>query len=104
MLRRPPRFTLFPYTTLFRSNASRSGGCGEGASESYRGVAGVPAATRGDFHRKPAAEGAGAWGAAEPMFLEFAFECGEIRETGRASEGEDMDGTPRRPCATVGGR
>src|SRR5437762_5923819 len=71
MLRRPPRFTLFPYTTLFRSNASRSGGCGEGASERYRGVAGVPAATRGDFHRKPAAEGAGAWGAAEPMFLEL---------------------------------
>src|SRR3712207_8733994 len=24
MIRRPPRSTLFPYTTLFRSNASRS--------------------------------------------------------------------------------
>src|SRR2546429_5184599 len=25
MIRRPPRSTLFPYTTLFRSNASTSG-------------------------------------------------------------------------------
>src|SRR2546427_6466282 len=27
MIRRPPRSTLFPYTTLFRSIASLSGGC-----------------------------------------------------------------------------
>src|SRR5260221_7557934 len=26
MIRRPPRSTLFPYTTLFRSNADRIGG------------------------------------------------------------------------------
>src|SRR5256884_5921114 len=27
MIRRPPRSTLFPYTTLFRSPAARPGGC-----------------------------------------------------------------------------
>src|SRR5436309_16015544 len=34
LIRRPPRSTLFPYTTLFRSRAVRSGvagGCGGGA-------------------------------------------------------------------------
>src|SRR5438034_4729538 len=38
MLRRPPRSTLFPYTTLFRSDAAHAAGkpasvCGEMASE-----------------------------------------------------------------------
>src|SRR2546429_1768071 len=28
MIRRPPRSTLFPYTTLFRSHADRRGGAG----------------------------------------------------------------------------
>src|SRR3712207_7985614 len=28
MIRRPPRSTLFPYTTLFRSRLPRSGGAG----------------------------------------------------------------------------
>src|SRR3712207_7319632 len=27
MIRRPPRSTLFPYTTLFRSSRNRNGGC-----------------------------------------------------------------------------
>src|SRR5436309_4691418 len=27
MIRRPPRSTLFPYTTLFRSGSDRPGGC-----------------------------------------------------------------------------
>src|SRR3712207_7697560 len=31
MIRRPPRSTLFPYTTLFRSAARRRGGCGHGS-------------------------------------------------------------------------
>src|SRR5688572_31666381 len=30
MLRRPPRSTLFPYTTLFRSARWRSGRCSQG--------------------------------------------------------------------------
>src|SRR3712207_7516708 len=31
MIRRPPRSTLFPYTTLFRSTAGRPGGAGDRA-------------------------------------------------------------------------
>src|ERR1035438_9108816 len=31
MLRRPPRSTLFPYTTLFRSQASKAGSWGAGS-------------------------------------------------------------------------
>src|SRR5260370_7647995 len=31
MIRRPPRSTLFPYTTLFRSRARRTDGSGDGA-------------------------------------------------------------------------
>src|SRR6266511_5632566 len=39
MIRRPPRSTLFPYTTLFRSNRARAGGSrrhalGHGLAES----------------------------------------------------------------------
>src|SRR5256885_16982009 len=30
MIRRPPRSTLFPYTTLFRSDGIRAGGAGGG--------------------------------------------------------------------------
>src|SRR2546426_3337158 len=30
MIRRPPRSTLFPYTTLFRSHRGIRGRCGEG--------------------------------------------------------------------------
>src|SRR5438067_11156697 len=48
MIRRPPRSTLFPYTTLFRSRALRCGGFG--GSESFGGgpvtaggLAGMPA-------------------------------------------------------------
>src|SRR2546422_7783725 len=41
MIRRPPRSTLFPYTTLFRSPSSRSGtatsgGCAPGPSLAWR--------------------------------------------------------------------
>src|SRR2546430_10796039 len=32
MIRRPPRSTLFPYTTLFRSPLTRGGACGCRAS------------------------------------------------------------------------
>src|SRR5256885_8879243 len=33
MIRRPPRSTLFPYTTLFRSRRNESGGQGAGGRE-----------------------------------------------------------------------
>src|SRR2546428_4778947 len=60
MIRRPPRSTLFPYTTLFRSARQEPGGDAEGASDQVqeprplrllgqvlRPLAGV-AAARGD--------------------------------------------------------
>src|SRR2546425_5411983 len=33
MIRRPPRSTLFPYTTLFRSQRGVVGACGEGGPD-----------------------------------------------------------------------
>src|SRR3712207_8646091 len=46
MIRRPPRSTLFPYTTLFRSPSRRPAGwvtlrCGRGRSEPVHGPDGV---------------------------------------------------------------
>src|SRR2546427_10524271 len=41
MIRRPPRSTLFPYTTLFRSHPPRSGGL-------------IPSSTREDHERREA--------------------------------------------------
>src|SRR2546421_9146495 len=44
MIRRPPRSTLFPYTTLFRSPSGRSGG---------RQIAGQSRPPRGRARKKP---------------------------------------------------
>src|SRR3712207_8763387 len=41
MIRRPPRSTLFPYTTLFRSGGGRSG-CFRGRCRRRGGAAGGP--------------------------------------------------------------
>src|SRR2546430_12630888 len=38
MIRRPPRSTLFPYTTLFRSIGREGGGSGHAARVGYRRV------------------------------------------------------------------
>src|SRR3712207_9216897 len=40
MIRRPPRSTLFPYTTLFRSRRGRSGAF-RGSDQCCRGVEGL---------------------------------------------------------------
>src|SRR2546430_4993700 len=37
MIRRPPRSTLFPYTTLFRSAAGQGGGVTEGRADVHVG-------------------------------------------------------------------
>src|SRR2546430_6457985 len=44
MIRRPPRSTLFPYTTLFRSHRGGGGwsGWGPAAAQRYRGRGGGP--------------------------------------------------------------
>src|SRR5256886_13301054 len=51
MIRRPPRSTLFPYTTLFRSRAAAPGG--DAAGRGRAGAApGIPGARRhGDTRR-----------------------------------------------------
>src|SRR2546426_7971965 len=59
MIRRPPRSTLFPYTTLFRSllhqsHARSVGGGGAGtATESARAVAGPTRRSVTGFSRSP---------------------------------------------------
>src|SRR2546430_11301977 len=50
MIRRPPRSTLFPYTTLFRSGAG-TGRDADGAAE--RGAADGGAGGRGGDHGQP---------------------------------------------------
>src|SRR3712207_7486216 len=61
MIRRPPRSTLFPYTTLFRSGACRRRGV-HGAGGEQRHSAHLPGDDRrgADAARRPAAAGAAA--------------------------------------------
>src|SRR3712207_7384406 len=49
MIRRPPRSTLFPYTTLFRS-AHRPGGGGERAARLLEAGDGAAGGDRGELH------------------------------------------------------
>src|SRR5438132_10777257 len=60
MIRRPPRSTLFPYTTLFRSKTIK-GGCDEVAEANHRraGRPGRAGGGRGGFPRAARAEDAG---------------------------------------------
>src|SRR5260221_9528880 len=56
MIRRPPRSTLFPYTTLFRSHevlrvlAAALGGAGAGAQLQRHAVAARPGFARSEEH------------------------------------------------------
>src|SRR3712207_8232143 len=47
MIRRPPRSTLFPYTTLFRSRRGDDGGRDDGCGRSWPGRADVAATQAG---------------------------------------------------------
>src|SRR3712207_6968561 len=57
MIRRPPRSTLFPYTTLFRSKSSSQGwgkrGSGRGAENHGRAGAGAAGGARVQRHQWP---------------------------------------------------
>src|SRR3712207_7301657 len=65
MIRRPPRSTLFPYTTLFRSPAP-AGPRGGSAP-----AAGTPAAAVNDFYQRAArGDYSGAWQLATPRAQE----------------------------------
>src|SRR2546430_9412722 len=78
MIRRPPRSTLFPYTTLFRSRGAAAGASGEcvrrhavarrsGARTGGRsGGAGGPAGCRGSFGGGAGGRGPRAPGVAPP--------------------------------------
>src|SRR2546422_9516134 len=50
MIRRPPRSTLFPYTTLFRSSRGAAAAAAGGAADP---AALLPAAARCPLHREP---------------------------------------------------
>src|SRR3712207_8145111 len=50
MIRRPPRSTLFPYTTLFRSRVDRHLLAGHGVEREARGDFGHAAGAVGDHH------------------------------------------------------
>src|SRR5690349_23450346 len=49
MIRRPPRSTLFPYTTLFRSDLAQRGLGSRIGHEGERGSSGRGAGDRGDY-------------------------------------------------------
>src|SRR2546426_8201785 len=51
MIRRPPRSTLFPYTTLFRSPPRRGPAQSRGGGRARRGPLRIPAADGGDPRR-----------------------------------------------------
>src|SRR6266516_8128695 len=53
MIRRPPRSTLFPYTTLFRSAAEPVGGRGHGIVERLVGIGASPPARTALGDRDP---------------------------------------------------
>src|SRR2546427_13003751 len=67
MIRRPPRSTLFPYTTLFRSARRRVGGCGAvtrwtlGGWEPERGRSLGTGALAGGFARRRLGVGRDRW-------------------------------------------
>src|ERR1041385_5535416 len=54
MIRRPPRSTLFPYTTLFRSVCGGRHRNAEHPRRGFRRLGGARGAARGPLHRLPA--------------------------------------------------
>src|SRR5256885_6840400 len=52
MIRRPPRSTLFPYTTLFRSGSASARRCARRGSESEGGARAPPRTPRGLARRR----------------------------------------------------
>src|SRR3712207_2246417 len=59
MIRRPPRSTLFPYTTLFRSRRGDDGGRDDGCGRSWPGRADVAAPQAGRGSAAAAGRGPG---------------------------------------------
>src|SRR2546427_12313189 len=80
MIRRPPRSTLFPYTTLFRSQhdrdsaAARGGGRGAAVAATPDHAPHLPAAGRGAGRMSPRQLRAGALGLGALLLLWLASE------------------------------
>src|SRR5260221_1866607 len=66
MIRRPPRSTLFPYTTLFRSDCGGGGG-GSGGASGAGGVGGSGGASGAGGVGGAGGAGAFAWPGTDPV-------------------------------------
>src|SRR5260370_19892631 len=87
MIRRPPRSTLFPYTTLFRSQADRG---------DRRGAGGAPHA--------PRSEGARAHRSEEhtsELQSHLNLVCRLLLEKKKKIQSEHADHDPHKTCASV---
>src|SRR3712207_8685024 len=82
MIRRPPRSTLFPYTTLFRSSAEN--GAARSAARSAHGV--FHRAARGQDGGSATCSGAGGWRGAAAGYVRAA--------AGGAGAGRSEEHTP----------
>src|SRR3712207_9559905 len=87
MIRRPPRSTLFPYTTLFRSPGRQAGAVARGRRD-RRGVAG------GSVVRAPARRGQ--WAGEEGVVDHDPGDRGGGGERGRDLLGQVGDGRDRK--------
>src|ERR1035438_7353129 len=94
MIRRPPRFTLFPYTTLFRSGGGRRGG-GRGDSTGSRGAVPIggggaeglqvaPGEAGGEFGELALDDGLEFGGSGEGAYVQEDFVDGSGRGVERA--------------------
>src|SRR5258708_11281921 len=76
MIRRPPRSTLFPYTTLFRSSPSRGTVAGRRRDPRRRGG---PGREPGQFRRRVAARYLGALWLARPVGVRSEEHTSELQ-------------------------
>src|SRR2546422_8171188 len=74
MIRRPPRSTLFPYTTLFRSRGTQSGGETLRRTRRARCLAGA-GGDRGDLHLVVPPAGRAGAARGEPEWLPCVSSC-----------------------------
>src|SRR2546426_6362660 len=74
MIRRPPRSTLFPYTTLFRSDATENGGR-EDRNDQATAHQRIDARVEAEEHAGAAGEPAAAQGRSEEHTSELQSPC-----------------------------
>src|SRR2546425_3286770 len=96
MIRRPPRSTLFPYTTLFRSHRGREG-AGHAARPGARAVrAAARAGAQGDREREGEGDPRAAARGGGPLDRRrVEADRGEPRLRGQPPPGDGVPGEPR---------